>query len=699
MYRMAFLLMTIFTALWSSEASAQQPALKFPFPGGETWKLTRAYNDATHINYGGPYSDDRYAIDLVQGGCDSLGKPVLAAAAGTVEIPPFSSGYGNSVLVHHPGGCTSRVAHLSSFAVTAGQTVSQGQRLGIIGNSGNVQGTACSQAPGMHIHYVLYCNGHGVPPTPISGYTSLSAGTNYTSDNYEQPFDFVDNSDNVYVCSDPPTGGQSTGWIYSCQNRQTVFDEGDDSFSVVHLRNIRRNIRFRVEAWRVGDTGYAWSWDEPTYRQVEPNTWEHTFFTPEFRNLWAGDWKLKVYTDTGGGFSYLTSLNFIVLGGDPPWYDSPYQYNGNSYHCKGGVTGGQSTNWIYTCNGQQSSYTEGDTVTALFRIDNIHASHRFRARVFRDNIHQFTWTMDTWNQVQNGQSWGYAYSWIPIPTFGGSYEVRYDVETVTAGWDVNVAVIHFTVNPGTPFTYNNNVSVCPNNPTGGQNTNWIYTCPGASSSFMISDAIRTLVYVENVRKTHRWRGSFYRNGSSTPYYVETTPWMTIPSGEIWGRAYSWPTLRYPPQGNWRSKLEIDVGNGWQLLKDNISFAVNAPSNSYPYDGGMQMCEGYYEEERNGIGVPQCWNPVWGNEVDSFSRYYWRLPINGLTTTHSFRVEMYRGTMLDWSWEFGPYSPPSGGTGWFFPEFDEPAPGSWRAVFFVKTGTTWKYLNEFAFISQ
>ncbi len=82
---LSFLAMTCVILLCSSTHA--QPTLKFPFPGGETWKLTRTYNTQSHIDYGGQYTDDRYAIDIVGDGCSSLGKPVLAAAAGTVHLP------------------------------------------------------------------------------------------------------------------------------------------------------------------------------------------------------------------------------------------------------------------------------------------------------------------------------------------------------------------------------------------------------------------------------------------------------------------------------------------------------------------------------------------------------------------------------------------------------------------------------------
>lgn len=519
---------------------------------------------------------------------------------------------------------------------------------------------------------------------------------------FASAFDFSPSSSTVFSCSDVPT--HDANWVYNCQHRQTVFQNGGDFFGVVSIDNVRKNLKFRVEAWRVDQLQYDWAWDEPDWRQVEPGFWSHTNFNPEFRNLWPGDWEMRVFVDVGSGFIQLTSLSFIVQGGNQQYPGYPYQYNGNAYHCKDGVTGGQDTNYIYTCNNPEQVYQQGDTVWSLFRIDHVATSHRFRARTYRNGQLISSWVQDGWNEVPSGQMWNYAYAWNNVwNALAGAYETHYDVEKkydVAHPIDYDVAIVSFTVNTGPPYTYDGNYSRCANNPTGGQSTNWVYTCPGATTSFKTSEAIRVLLYVKNIGVSHKWRGKFFLNGSPTPYSIDETGWSIIPTGQIWSPVYTWPTLWYPPSGNWKASVEIDIGNGWQMLKDNITFTVASnPSGSYPYNGGMELCRGYYENERDGTGVPQCWNKVWGNQVDHGSRYYWRIPVTGLTSTYNFRVEMYRGTTLDWSWDFGPYPTPSGGTGWFFPEFNLPPSGSWRAVFYVKTGTTWQYLNEFAFTSQ
>ena len=60
---------------------------------------------------------------------------------------PPDSGYGNYVIINH--GDTSTVyAHMSGFAVSTGDYVSQGQTVGYLGATGRATGT--------HLHFEVY---------------------------------------------------------------------------------------------------------------------------------------------------------------------------------------------------------------------------------------------------------------------------------------------------------------------------------------------------------------------------------------------------------------------------------------------------------------------------------------------------------------------------------------------------------------
>ena len=94
----------------------------------------------------------------------------MAAAAGTVTIAEYSSGYGNYVTIYHSNGSTTLYGHMSSIAVTAGQTVSQGQVIGYVGSTG--------YSTGPHLHFEVRVNGTCVDPVqyfPGVGFTYSSS--------------------------------------------------------------------------------------------------------------------------------------------------------------------------------------------------------------------------------------------------------------------------------------------------------------------------------------------------------------------------------------------------------------------------------------------------------------------------------------------------------------------------------------------
>lgn len=81
----------------------------------------------------------------------STGAPVVAARPGTVSRAGRMGGYGNMVLVNHGGGVVTAYAHLSSIAVSAGQSVGGGQQVGGMGCTGSCTGT--------HVHFEVRVNG------------------------------------------------------------------------------------------------------------------------------------------------------------------------------------------------------------------------------------------------------------------------------------------------------------------------------------------------------------------------------------------------------------------------------------------------------------------------------------------------------------------------------------------------------------
>lgn len=82
--------------------------------------------------------------------------PTYAAAAGKVLIAGWSNSAGNWVVIDHGKGIVTKYMHHSALSVSAGQTVSQGQQIGVTGNTG--------QSFGIHLHFQVEVSGRAVNP-------------------------------------------------------------------------------------------------------------------------------------------------------------------------------------------------------------------------------------------------------------------------------------------------------------------------------------------------------------------------------------------------------------------------------------------------------------------------------------------------------------------------------------------------------
>lgn len=84
------------------------------------------------------------------------GSNVVAAAAGTVTFAGFSVSAGNYVIISHGGGISTVYMHNSVLSVSAGQSVSQGQKIAEVGSTGF--------STGPHCHFGVTVNGTYVNP-------------------------------------------------------------------------------------------------------------------------------------------------------------------------------------------------------------------------------------------------------------------------------------------------------------------------------------------------------------------------------------------------------------------------------------------------------------------------------------------------------------------------------------------------------
>lgn len=84
------------------------------------------------------------------------GSPVVAAKGGVVTFAGRSGGYGYLVKIDHGGGFETWYAHLSSIDVSVGQSVTAGQVIGRVGNTG--------RSYGAHLHFETRVDGSPVNP-------------------------------------------------------------------------------------------------------------------------------------------------------------------------------------------------------------------------------------------------------------------------------------------------------------------------------------------------------------------------------------------------------------------------------------------------------------------------------------------------------------------------------------------------------
>lgn len=132
-----------FPRSWSRAAGGENAPgyLAWPIPGK---RLGRGFGS----------DDGRHeAIDITA----PTGTPVHVMAPGIVGYTDDGvRGYGNMVMVVHPGGWVTLYAHLDDYKSEPGQRVERGDVIGLVGSTG------ISRGP--HLHFALVIRGEAVDP-------------------------------------------------------------------------------------------------------------------------------------------------------------------------------------------------------------------------------------------------------------------------------------------------------------------------------------------------------------------------------------------------------------------------------------------------------------------------------------------------------------------------------------------------------
>ncbi|NGN64766.1 M23 family metallopeptidase [Streptomyces sp. A7024] len=193
----------LLAGLLTAPSAHAAPNFKAPFPCGQSWTYSHHSQEV------------RLALDFIKNGGGTAGQPNLASAAGTAYRYYEANGAGNYVVIDHGGGWKTYYFHLSSFAISHGQSVSQGQTIGYTGSTGN--------SSGAHIHYeqlyngagqTIHINGQSLAPYPGSyGQRSITSDNGCGGDGKYWVDTFADAP--VFAS---PTSTSQTGTLYKATN-------------------------------------------------------------------------------------------------------------------------------------------------------------------------------------------------------------------------------------------------------------------------------------------------------------------------------------------------------------------------------------------------------------------------------------------------------------------------------------------------
>jgi len=138
-----------------AEATGGLPLPAGPLPSPSAAGLIWPIEGTLTSGFGYRWGRMHEGIDIAA----AEGTPIRAAASGTVILMQSeyeSGGYGNYTCIDHGGGLSTCYAHQSSFATSSGASVSQGDLIGYVGNTGHSYGA--------HLHFEVRVNGVAVDP-------------------------------------------------------------------------------------------------------------------------------------------------------------------------------------------------------------------------------------------------------------------------------------------------------------------------------------------------------------------------------------------------------------------------------------------------------------------------------------------------------------------------------------------------------
>lgn len=136
---------------WSLAFAAPSPSDSRTFLMPASGEVATPFGDQVHPKLGTVFHD---GIDIA----NPEPAEVRAAAAGVVTAAEYDPVRGLTVRIDHGGGWVTEYRHLASLALEAGDEVQEGDRLGMMGSTG--------QSTGQHLHFAIWK--HGEPADPLA---------------------------------------------------------------------------------------------------------------------------------------------------------------------------------------------------------------------------------------------------------------------------------------------------------------------------------------------------------------------------------------------------------------------------------------------------------------------------------------------------------------------------------------------------
>ena len=116
--------------------------------GSMVWPVNGAFTSPFGMRWGRLHA----GIDIAA----AEGTPIVAADSGRVILAAWTGGYGNYTCISHGGALSTCYGHQSRYGTSAGASVSKGQVIGYVGNTGH--------SFGAHLHFEVRINGSPVDP-------------------------------------------------------------------------------------------------------------------------------------------------------------------------------------------------------------------------------------------------------------------------------------------------------------------------------------------------------------------------------------------------------------------------------------------------------------------------------------------------------------------------------------------------------